>query len=266
MKKIFCLSLFVVMMSSCGSSKTVATKKTLPSPKIVKSNDKYINKEVEKLEKKADELDIRTIAYISEFAPIAIAEMKKSKIPASITLAQGILESGSGMSNLALRSNNHFGVKCHKGWEGDSVRHDDDEAQECFRKYKDPQTSYKDHSEFLTTRSRYAFLFDFEKDDYKAWAFGLSKAGYATDKKYPEKLIQYIEKYNLHHYDKIALKKKIDDDVVMPYIDKNDLYTVNQGDTLYSISKKYALTVDDLKKLNGLQSNDITIGQTLRIK
>ena len=116
-------------------------------------------------------------------------------IPASITLAQGILESGAGRSALSKKSNNHFGIKCHKGWTGQRVFHDDDELQECFRKYKDPKYSFRDHSLFLTQRSRYEGLFAYKKNDYKSWAKGLRKAGYATDPKYPQKLINIIETY-----------------------------------------------------------------------
>ena len=130
--------------------------------------------------------------YLSEFAPIAIEEMKKYKIPASITLAQGLLESGYGEGRLAVKGNNHFGIKCHKEWGGKKIYHDDDKKGECFRKYKDPKESYRDHSLFLTMRPRYAFLFDYNIKNYKQWAYGLKKAGYATDKKYPLKLLQRL--------------------------------------------------------------------------
>lgn len=255
------LSMFLL---SCGSNKKV-TEKRVPLPKIevVKTKDRAVNKEVTKLKKRSSSLDMRTVAYISKYAPTAMREMKKSKIPASITLAQGILESGNGVSQLALKSNNHFGVKCHKGWKGKSVRHDDDEKQECFRKYKEPDLSYKDHSEFLRTRSRYDFLFKLKKDDYKAWAKGLKKAGYATDKKYPDKLIRLIERYNLDHYDKIVLKKRIKEDKKSK---RSKVYVVRKGDTLYSISKKYKTSVNELKRNNSLRSNAISIGQELIIK
>ncbi|MFC2110466.1 glucosaminidase domain-containing protein [Bacteroidota bacterium] len=262
MKKIVSVILVVMLLSSCGSSKQTAKRIPVPKVEIVKPKDKAILKEVTKLKRKSSRLDIRTIAYVSKYAPIAIHEMKKSKIPASITLAQGILESGNGVSQLALKSNNHFGVKCHKGWKGDYVKHDDDEKQECFRKYKEVETSYKDHSEFLKTRSRYDFLFKLKKDDYKAWAKGLKKAGYATDKRYPAKLIRLIETYKLYNYDKIALKKKIKEDSK----DKIKTHKIRKGDTLYSISKKHKLSVDELKSLNNLNSNTISIGEYLRVE
>lgn len=135
--------------------------------------------------------------------------MKEYKIPASITLAQGLLESGNGNSNLAQKANNHFGIKCHRGWEGESYYMDDDEKNECFRKYKKPEESFHDHSLFLTQRPRYAFLFELDIMDYTAWAQGLSKAGYATNPRYPELLIRIIERNNLQQYDKIAMEKGV---------------------------------------------------------
>ena len=140
--------------------------------------------------------------YIELYKNVAIKKMKEYKIPASITLAQGILESGSGNSSLARKANNHFGIKCHNDWTGKKYFMDDDEKHECFRKYKHASDSYRDHSLFLTQRGRYSFLFDYKTTDYKKWAFGLKKAGYATNPKYPELLIRIIEKYQLDQYDK----------------------------------------------------------------
>lgn len=139
--------------------------------------------------------------YIDRYSSIAVSEMYRSGIPASITLAQGMLESGNGRSELAIKSNNHFGIKCHNGWKGGRVYHDDDAKGECFRKYDHPEDSYKDHSDFLRYRDRYKFLFDYKITDYKAWAYGLKKAGYATDPAYPKKLIALIEEYKLYEYD-----------------------------------------------------------------
>jgi hypothetical protein len=139
--------------------------------------------------------------YISRFKDIAIQEMVEFNIPASITLAQGILESGDGNSRLAREANNHFGIKCHTGWEGDYIRENDDAPNECFRKYKNPEESYKDHSFFLSQRGRYAFLFDLDITDYKGWAHGLKKAGYATNPKYGHLLIKIIEENSLDKYD-----------------------------------------------------------------
>lgn len=140
-------------------------------------------------------------AYIEKYSALAVREMYRSGVPASITLAQGMLESGNGLSELAIKGNNHFGIKCHSGWKGDKVYHDDDKKGECFRKYASPENSYRDHSDFLRYRDRYKFLFDLEITDYEGWAYGLKKAGYATDPAYPKKLIKLIEEYHLYEYD-----------------------------------------------------------------
>ena len=131
--------------------------------------------------------------YIHKYKDIAVEEMKRYRIPASITLAQGLLESGAGKSALSRKSNNHFGIKCGGDWTGRTVRYDDDARNECFRAYKHPRDSYEDHSKFLKGRSRYAFLFKLKITDYKGWAHGLKKAGYATDPRYAYRLIDIIE-------------------------------------------------------------------------
>lgn len=140
--------------------------------------------------------------YIEHFASLAVEEMYRSGVPASITLAQGLLESRYGLSDLAVKGNNHFGIKCHNNWNGDKMYHDDDRKGECFRVYGSPEESFRDHSDFLRYRDRYKFLFDLDPTDYKGWAHGLKKAGYATDPAYPQKLIKLIEEYELHEYDK----------------------------------------------------------------
>lgn len=145
--------------------------------------------------------------YINQYKDIALEEMNMYSIPASITLAQGILESGHGNSSLAKKANNHFGIKCHKEWTGKTFHMDDDTENECFRKYQNPYDSFKDHSIFLSTRSRYAFLFDLEITDYKGWAEGLKKAGYATNPKYPQLLIKIIEDFELNQYDLLYNKE-----------------------------------------------------------
>ena len=148
--------------------------------------------------------------YIDMYKDIAMKEMVRSGVPASITLAQGILETDYGNSPLVKKSNNHFGIKCKETWKGPSVSHDDDAPQECFRKYEDAIASYIDHSDFLRTRKHYHFLFDLDPLDYKAWAYGLKKAGYATNPNYPMILIKYIETYKLHNYSLMAMGKKPD--------------------------------------------------------
>ncbi len=139
--------------------------------------------------------------YIDKYSRLAVEEMYRSGVPASITLAQGLLESRYGQAELAVKGNNHFGIKCHN-WRGKKMYHDDDRKGECFRVYKTPEESFRDHSDFLRYRDRYKFLFDLSPTDYKGWAYGLKKAGYATDPAYPKKLIKLIEEYDLHEYDK----------------------------------------------------------------
>jgi hypothetical protein len=159
--------------------------------------------------------------YINTYKDLAIAEMQRTGVPSAITLAQGIHESGAGQGKLVMMSNNHFGIKCKSNWTGESVKHDDDARGECFRKYKQPEDSYRDHSDFLRNGKHYAFLFQLDPSDYTAWAHGLKKAGYATNPKYPQVLIKLIEDYNLQEYTLIALGKngQATDNVIA----KNDL-------------------------------------------
>lgn len=145
--------------------------------------------------------------YINTYKDLAIQEMQRSGVPASITLAQGIQESAAGTGELVLKSNNHFGIKCKTEWTGESVRHDDDFRKECFRKYPAAEDSYKDHSDFLRNGQRYAFLFSLNPADYQGWAYGLKKAGYATNPKYAQVLVKLIEDYHLQDYTLIALGK-----------------------------------------------------------
>lgn len=321
--------------------------------------------------------------YVMTYSEIAMQNMRDYGIPASIILAQGVLESGSGKGELSSKSNNHFGIKCHKEWTGESVTHDDDTKGECFRKYKDPAESYRDHALFLTSRPRYNSLFQLPKDDYEGWAKGLRAAGYASDPGYPQKLIGLIERYQLYKFDYLVTGKlkpenfyievqpyktsvnqnasvkpvlmteqvpakppikesetikepiqkpvevvkkqdsiavtppvvvqkveEVKPQVVVPVenekvvesqasttqtqevapvadsdlevntdflmIRKSDatyaifpiqnLYKVNQGDTLYSISRKFNVTVAQLTEWNRISDNSIAIGQILRVK
>ena len=173
MKKIFVL--IIIFTSSCSSLKTISDVENTVEQKIN--------------------------FYVKKYAPAATKNMRFFKIPASITLAQGILESGYGEGTLAKKANNHFGIKCHKEWKGKSITHDDDEKDECFRSYKNPLKSYRDHSLFLVDRDRYSSLFTLNRKDYKGWAIGLKAAGYATDPKYADKLISLIERFNLTRFD-----------------------------------------------------------------
>lgn len=262
LKVVFICFLTIGFLSSCSSKKqTVHSKHKIPptEKKVVAAAEKSTT--TEKIAEPKQSIATSTIEYINTYKDVAMKEMREFKIPASITLAQGIIESTSGNSELTKRSNNHFGIKCHKGWEGDHTLHDDDEKGECFRVYKDPLVSYRDHSLFLTTRSRYANLFTLKDGDYVGWAQGLSEAGYATDRRYPAKLIGLIEKYDLHKYDAEVLGipfKKVENMSLVHH-------TVVKGDTLYNISKRYGLTVEELKKINSLDSSDISIGQALNI-
>jgi len=208
--------------------------------------------------------------YIEKYKEDAIREMMKSGVPASITLAQGILESGDGNSPLAIYGKNHFGVKCHTSWEGETMYLDDDEKNECFRKYETVYESYRDHSNFLTGRERYAFLFELKITDYKGWAKGLKKAGYATNPKYADILINLIEKNDLNKYDnyakvpprklkktrnakKITTTKK----VTSIRLHNNIKYVVaKKGDTFYRISKEYEIELWQIYRYNDLNKSD----------
>lgn len=267
---------FVVLLSACGSRKYAKN-----------------NKKVEKVAKKnnPDPVNYTTVSYINTFKNIAISEMNANGVPASIILAQGILESGSGNSSLARYANNHFGIKCTADWKGAAYYKDDDQKNDCFRVYKDAAASYKDHSAFLK-RKRYAFLFELDKNDYKNWAIGLKTAGYATNPKYPEMLINVIEKYNLHSYDlpESEREKIVREDRVFTEINANipkeekkfapveipaggaqkvipadGIYIVQSGDTLFSLAKRFSLSVQDLKSINHITSDSLSIGQKLTV-
>lgn len=205
--------------------------------------------------------------YIEKYSDLAILHMKKYKVPASITLAQGLLESGAGRSTLARNSNNHFGIKCGSAWKGKTVLHDDDARDECFRCYSHPHESYEDHSLFLTRGARYAFLFELDILDYKAWARGLKKAGYATDPSYANRLITIIEDYELYKYDnKTGKWKETKEEQVTTVINPHQIYLSNDlayivardGDTFLSLSKETGIS---WRKL--IRYNDLHIGYTL---
>ena len=224
--------------------------------------------------------------YVKKYADMAVREMIRSGVPASITLAQGMLESGNGLSKLATQGNNHFGIKCHKGWEGKTMRVDDDAPNECFRVYKSVEDSYKDHSDFLRYRDRYKFLFDLERTDYKAWAYGLKKAGYATDPGYPAKLIKYIEDYDLARYDvlekaeetvvplpphKIEAPVLAMADEVFNFPLTRELYSINgvpfvyalEGETYKSLAKYYHLFHKEILSFNDLKKDQTLLPGTV---
>lgn len=208
--------------------------------------------------------------YIEKYKEDAIKEMHHSGVPASITLAQGILESGDGNSPLALYANNHFGIKCHSTWNGETFIMDDDEKNECFRKYPTAYESFKDHSEFLTSRSRYAALFELKITDYEGWAKGLKAAGYATNPKYADLLIALIEKHELNKYDNYAKvpsktieKNKSSSQLaanhnkrVVKLHNKIKYTVVNKGDDAKSIAQDFDMNIRQILKYNDLNKND----------
>jgi LysM repeat protein len=189
--------------------------------------------------------------YIEKYSSLAIIQMHQYRIPASITLAQGILESNNGNSRLATKANNHFGIKCH-GWEGKKIFADDDKKNECFRNYKNVLESFVDHSLFLNKYSRYQFLFDYEITDYKSWARGLKKAGYATNNKYPELLIKIIEENKLYQFD----SKKIDMNLISGkrniYMHPNKIkYVISENQETYeTIAKSLKIKLKQILKYN----------------
>ena len=189
--------------------------------------------------------------YIEKYSSLAVKQMHQYKIPASITLAQGILESNNGNSRLATKANNHFGIKCH-GWEGKKIFADDDKKNECFRNYKNVLESFVDHSLFLNKYSRYEFLFEYKITDYKSWAKGLKKAGYATNNKYPELLIKIIEENKLYQFD----SKKIDKNLISGkrniFMHPNKIkYVISQNQETYeTIAKNLNIKLKQILKYN----------------
>ena len=289
MNKINALILLVLFFVSCNTNKSViqTTKKvSKPNTSVTRTVKKpFVKESVENgSNAKPDQnfnqntviIEATTrvkvtnqmvLDYIENYKGVAQANMEKYGIPASIILGQALLESGSGTGTLSVQANNHFGIKCHKDWLGQTVKYDDDAVDECFRKYYNASDSFRDHALFLTNRPRYAPLFKLNKTDYKAWAKGLKAAGYATDTLYPTKLISLIERYQLYKYD-IGGKGKIQDPEIktLEISLGKERYVVVKGDTLYSISKKYNIPVEDLKKQNNIFDNAISIGQSILIQ
>jgi flagellum-specific peptidoglycan hydrolase FlgJ len=267
MIKKIALVFVVLLLVGCHAKKSVI---------VTKKDDRYNST---KYKRNTGSVSTKPLAvngtvndYIANYKEVAMNNMKSYGIPASIILAQGILESGAGRGTLAVTANNHFGIKCHNDWTGESVLQDDDTAQECFRKYNDPAESFRDHATFLTGRNRYASLFDLPKDDYEAWAKGLRLAGYATDPNYPEKLISYIERYELYQYDSQVLgkkyvinKMKMESTAIAENQSQGE-YEVQKGDTLFSIAKKFNLSLEEVKQKNNMIDNTLYVGQKLRLK
>jgi hypothetical protein len=273
------LPCMILILGSCGILKKQTSKPQAQAP--VPTPKTRPEESIKTEESQIPEVKNYTaISYIERFKQIAIREMNNSGIPASITLAQGILESGNGNSELALKGNNHFGIKCTPEWKGKTMLKDDDQKDDCFRVYKTPEESFKDHTEFLK-RKRYAPLFELDKNDYRGWATGLKAAGYATNPRYAELLISLIERYNLNRFDRMETEteKIIREDKVLTEIAKNiplekkeevstprvsmKIHEVKSGDTLASVSKLFGLSVDEIKLLNGLEDSNLKPGQLL---
>jgi len=201
--------------------------------------------------------------YRLKFEQIALNHQFEYKIPASITLAQGIIESNSGNSTLAKKANNHFGIKCHANWNGEKIYMDDDAANECFRSYSSAEESYQDHSEFLKNGKRYQFLFSYSVDDYKNWAYGLKKAGYATNPEYAELLIKIIEELNLNKSGdskKLVSSNKPNLSIeIQNHSNDVNFIVVKQGDSFYQIAHKTGLTLRQLHKYNDFDRKKETL-------
>lgn len=277
-KSLLLLVTLSILTSSCSLLKKEqsAPQNQVAKPTVpVKTIDKVASTGPSSIKSPAE-------SYIERFKSIAISEMNGSGIPASITLAQGILESANGNSRLAKEANNHFGIKCTTEWKGNTIFQDDDNKDDCFRVYKSPEESFRDHTEFLK-RKRYAPLFELDKNDYRGWANGLKTAGYATNPRYAELLISLVERYDLSRFDRMEneREKTIREDKVMKEIAINiptekkqetvkspivmKIYEVRSGDTLTSVSKQFTVSVADLKALNGLENSNLVPGQLLLV-
>ncbi|MFB2118053.1 glucosaminidase domain-containing protein [Parapedobacter sp. 2B3] len=279
MKRCLYAFLAAISLSSCLSKQDV-----LQNPRITKREQPAHrpHKHEEATPPPKLTTSLSGLTYIEQYKDIAIAEMEEYGIPASIKLAQALLESGNGNSTLARQANNHFGIKCTPEWSGGKTYHDDDQRNDCFRVYKRAEDSFHDHSQFLL-RKRYAALFELDKDDYKGWARGLKAAGYATNPKYADLLISLIERYQLYQYDRPETRdEKIQREaVVQTEIVENkaeeapiaqtkapvriDIHEVKQGDTLAAIARKYGMETAELMDLNGLKTQSLFVGQLILV-
>ncbi|WP_270088820.1 glucosaminidase domain-containing protein [Sphingobacterium sp. SYP-B4668] len=276
MNKLVYLSVVVMLIvSSCSSKRsTVLVGKNGETSKTTSSG----------ASKSTGGTSMSGLTYIERYKGVAISEMNQYGIPASIKLAQALLESGNGNSYLAKEANNHFGIKCGGVWNGKSVTRPDDHENDCFRVYDNPEQSFKDHSQFLL-RKRYEKLFTLDKDDYKGWAKGLKSAGYATNPRYAELLIDMIDRYELYKYDRAEsfVEKERREEVVDHVIEEKivqepavqsekikspvamRIHEVQLKDTLYAVSKRYNVSIEEIKQLNGLIADDLSVGQLLVI-
>jgi len=278
--------LFSLAMTSCLSKQEV-----LQNPRIVTRDNQTVRTKPVVTNPRPDNASSRPAAsatsmsgydYINRYKDIAIEEMDKYGIPASIKLAQALLESANGNSTLAREANNHFGIKCASEWSGGRTYKEDDLKDDCFRVYERAEDSFRDHSKFLL-RSRYAALFELDRDDYKGWARGLKSAGYATNPRYADLLISLIERYELHQYDhpetrtaKVRREEAVQTEIVENAPDEPkvteakapvsiEVHEVKAGDTLSSIARKYGMSTTALMDLNGLKTESLFVGQLILV-
>lgn len=276
MRSILLSILLISLLASCSSKKQTVLKNPSHSSSKGSGNTAQTSSK--------GGTSLSGLNYVDKYKDIAIREMNQYGIPASIKLAQAILESGNGNSYLAREANNHFGIKCGGVWNGRSTNRPDDGPNDCFRVYNNVEDSFRDHSQFLL-RKRYEKLFALKRDDYKGWAKGLKEAGYATNPRYPELLIDLIERYQLYKYDKKEsfVHKEIREHKVEHLIEEKTvqevgvkseqikspvmmtIHEVKPSQTLYSIAKQYNITVDQIKILNNLSTDNLSIGQLLVI-
>ena len=274
MKARLYLLAIVLIFTSCLSKQDV-----LHNPRVMQRDAPVI---IPRKEEVNTHTSLSGYDYIERYKTIAIDEMNKYGIPASIKLAQALLESGNGNSTLARNANNHFGIKCTPEWPGGKAYKDDDRINDCFRVYDRPEDSFRDHSQFLL-RNRYAALFELDKDDYKGWARGLKSAGYATNPRYADLLINLIERYGLHQYDvpESPAAKVKREEVVQAEVEENiveerevaqakppvaiEIHEVRSGDTLSGIARQYGMSTGELMNLNGLATESLFVGQLILI-
>lgn len=276
--RVFAYSIvFLFLLSSCASKRSTVLRGASNSTNSTSSSvDKSTTTQ-------KGAVSTSGLDYIDKYKGAAVREMNQYGIPASIKLAQALLESGNGNSYLAREANNHFGIKCGGVWQGKSIARDDDNPNDCFRVYNSVDDSYRDHSQFLL-RKRYEKLFTLDKDDYRGWAKGLKEAGYATNPRYPELLIDLIERYDLHQYDRneSKIEKHNREEKVLSIIEEKPkqeakeekqikapvamvIHEVKAFQTLYGLSKQYNVTVDQIMHANNLNTDSLSIGQLLVI-
>lgn len=274
MRNVIGLFLIAILFTACLPKQKVLTSPSARGKINVPESKRVAGKSV-------GAISVSATNYIEQYKEIAIQEMNQFGIPASIKLAQALLESGNGNSRLALEANNHFGIKC-ASWTGKRVYKDDDAINDCFRSYSRAEESFRDHSQFLL-RKRYVALFELDKNDYVGWARGLKTAGYATNPRYADLLINLIERYQLYQYDssETRVEKHEREEKVFSEIVHNEpnevkieeakppitlaVHEVRAGETVFSISQKYGLKTEVLRELNNIKQDRLSVGQLLMV-